>query len=29
MALKYFKDTETNISNVIIMTEDFNIRDSL
>jgi len=29
MALKYFKDTETNISNVIIMTGNFNIRDSL
>ena len=29
MALKYLKDTETNISNVIIMTGDFNIRDSL
>ena len=29
MALKYLKDIETNISNVIIMTGDFNIRDSL
>ena len=29
MALKYLKNTETNISNVIIMTGDFNIRDSL
>jgi len=28
-ALKYLKDTEVNISNVIIMTEDFNIRDSI
>ena len=29
LALKYLKDTETNINNVIIMTGDFNIRDSL
>ena len=28
LALKYLKDTETNINNVIIMTGDFNIRDS-
>ena len=29
MALKYLKDTEVNINNVILMTGDFNIRDSL
>ena len=29
MALKYLKDTEVNISNVLLMTGDFNIRDSL
>jgi len=29
LALKYLKDTETNIYNVIIMTGDFNIRDNL
>jgi len=29
MALKYIKDTEVNIDNVIVMTRDFNIRDSL
>ena len=29
LALKYLKDTETNIHNIIIMTGDFNIRDSL
>ena len=29
IALKYLKNTETNISNVIIMIGDFNIRDSL
>ena len=29
MALKYLKDTEVNIDNVIVMTRDFNIRDSL
>ena len=29
MALKYLKDTETNISSIIIMTGDFNIRDNL
>jgi len=28
-ALKYLKDTESNIYNVIIMTGDFNIRDSI
>ena len=28
LALKYLKDTEANINNVIIMTEDFNIRSS-
>ena len=28
-ALKYFKNIEINIDNVLIMTEDFNIRDSL
>ena len=28
-ALKYLKDTEVNISNVLLMTGDFNIRDSL
>ena len=27
MALKYLKDTEVNINNVLIMTGDFNIRD--
>jgi len=27
-ALKYLKDTEVNINNVLIMTGDFNIRDS-
>ena len=27
-ALKYLKDTESNIHNIIIMTDDFNIRDS-
>jgi len=29
MALKYLKDTETNISSIIIMTGNFNIRDNL
>jgi len=29
LALKYLKDTEVNISNILIMTGDFNIRDSL
>ena len=29
MALKYLKDTEVNIDNILIMTGDFNIRDSL
>jgi len=28
-ALKYLKDTEVNLSNVLIMMGDFNIRDSL
>ena len=28
-ALKYLKDTEVNINNVLVMTRDFNIRDSL
>jgi len=28
-ALKYLKDTEVNIGNVLIMTSDFNIRDHL
>ena len=28
-ALKYLKDTEVNIDNVVLMTSDFNIRDSL
>ena len=28
-ALKYLKDTEVDINNVILMTGDFNIRDSL
>ena len=28
MALKYLKDTEVNISNIFIITGDFNIRDS-
>ena len=28
MALKYFKDTKANINNVLIMTNNFNIRDS-
>ena len=28
-ALKYLKDTEMNINNLILMTGDFNIRDSL
>jgi len=27
-ALKYLRNTEVNISNVLIMTRDFNIRDS-
>jgi len=27
--LKYLKDTEVNIDNILLMTEDFNIRDSL
>ena len=29
LALKYLKDTEVNIRNVLIMTGDFNIRDSI
>ena len=29
LALKYLKDTEININNVLIMTSDFNIRDNL
>ena len=29
MALKYLKDTEVNINNVIVMAGNFNIRDSL
>ena len=28
-ALKYLKDSEANISNLLIMTGDFNIRDSI
>jgi len=28
MALKYLKNTEVNISNILIMTGDFNIRNS-
>ena len=27
--LKYFKDTEVNLSNLIIMAGDFNIRDNI
>ena len=29
LALKYLKDTEININNLLIMTGNFNIRDSL
>ena len=29
MALKYLKNTKVNINNILIMTSDFNIRDSL
>ena len=29
LAVKYLKDTEVNINNVLLMTGDFNIRDSL
>jgi len=29
MALKYLKDTEVNIDSILVMTGDFNIRDSL
>ena len=28
LALKYLKDAEININNIVIMTKDFNIRDS-
>jgi len=28
MALKYLKDTEVNIGNILIMSGDFNIRDN-
>jgi len=28
-ALKYLKDAEVNISNLLIMTGDFNIKDSI
>ena len=27
--LKYLKDTEVNINNIVLITDDFNIRDSL
>ena len=27
--LKYLKDTEVNINNIVLMIDDFNIRDSL
>ena len=29
LALKYLKDTEANISNILVMTGNFNIRDNL
>ena len=29
LALKYLKDTKVNINNVLIITEDFNIRNNL
>jgi len=29
MALKYLKNTKVNIENILIITEDFNIRDSI
>ena len=29
IALKYLKDIEVNIDNVLVITGDFNIRDSL
>jgi len=29
LALKYIKDTEVNLANILIMTGDFNIRDSI
>jgi len=29
LALKYLKDTESNIHNIIIITGGFNIRDSI
>jgi len=28
-ALKYLKDTEANINNILVITEDFNIRNSI
>ena len=28
-ALKYLKDTEANINNILVMIRDFNIRDSI
>ena len=28
-ALKYLKNTEANISNILVMTGDFNIKDNL
>jgi len=28
LALKYLKNTETNIQNILIITGDFNIRDN-
>jgi len=28
-ALKYLKNTEANIHNILVMTSDFNIRDNL
>ena len=27
-ALKYFKNTKANINNILVMAEDFNIRDN-
>ena len=29
LALKYFKDTEVNIRNLLVMTKDFNIHNNL
>jgi len=29
LALKYLKNTEANISNILVMTGDFNIKDNL